>query len=323
MLFHPYEPPRIFGRPVRRLQGAIPKNRARLAAAIGRTVGTRLLTPEDLAQAVAEPAFRDAFHDRLHHFLDAAFHREWRPLARELPPALVAELRTLLDGATASLLARLEESLESDDFREHARRWAARLARRLAHEPLADWLTPEREAELAAAAERWIAEAVHAPAFERAIADTLDRTAARLLDGQRTLQDLVPPRLVAALERASASYLPLALERLAGLLHDPEARARVQHVLHEILERFLRDHGVRVQVPLRFDNIQSMKEALRIEPAVAILPLPMLEDDVAEGRLVAVPLAEPLTRPLGVLQRRRKVLTRAARAFLDVLRQAA
>ncbi|MGB9609684.1 MAG: LysR family transcriptional regulator [Bryobacteraceae bacterium] len=89
------------------------------------------------------------------------------------------------------------------------------------------------------------------------------------------------------------------------------------------IERFLRDHGVRVQVPLRFDNIQSMKEALRIEPAVAILPLPMLEDDVAEGRLVAVPLAEPLTRPLGVLQRRRKVLTRAARAFLDVLRQAA
>ncbi|MCS7042579.1 MAG: LysR family transcriptional regulator [Bryobacteraceae bacterium] len=89
------------------------------------------------------------------------------------------------------------------------------------------------------------------------------------------------------------------------------------------IERFLREHGVRVQVPLRFDNIQSMKEALRLEPAVSILPLPMLEDDVAEGRLVAVPLVEPLTRPLGVLQRRRKVLTRAARTFLDVLKQAA
>lgn len=89
------------------------------------------------------------------------------------------------------------------------------------------------------------------------------------------------------------------------------------------IERFLRDHGVRVQVPLRFDNIQSMKEALRLEPAVSILPLPMLEDDIAEGRLVAVPLAEPLTRPLGVLQRRKKVLTRAARVFLEVLKQAA
>jgi DNA-binding transcriptional LysR family regulator len=89
------------------------------------------------------------------------------------------------------------------------------------------------------------------------------------------------------------------------------------------IEKFLREHGVRVQVPLRFDNIQSMKEALRLEPAVSILPLPMLEDDIADGRLVAVPLAEPLTRPLGVLQRRKKVLTRAARVFLDVLKQAA
>jgi len=89
------------------------------------------------------------------------------------------------------------------------------------------------------------------------------------------------------------------------------------------IERFLREHGVRVQVPLRFDNIQSMKEALRLENALSILPLPMLEEDVAEGRLVAVPLEERLTRPLGVLQRRKKVLTRAARTFLDVLRQAA
>lgn len=89
------------------------------------------------------------------------------------------------------------------------------------------------------------------------------------------------------------------------------------------IERFLRDHGVRVQVPLRFDNIQSMKEALRLEPAVSILPLPMLAADIAEGRLVAIRLEEPLTRPLGVLQRRRKVLTAAARTFLDVLQHAA
>ena len=41
MLFHPYEP-RGLGR--WKLQGAIPKNKARLAKTIGRTVGQRLLT---------------------------------------------------------------------------------------------------------------------------------------------------------------------------------------------------------------------------------------------------------------------------------------
>src|SRR5690606_40030508 len=55
MLFHPYQPPRLFGRRLRALQGAIPKNKARLAAAVGRTVGTRLLRSEELARTVAEP----------------------------------------------------------------------------------------------------------------------------------------------------------------------------------------------------------------------------------------------------------------------------
>ena len=39
MLFHPYEPPRVMGRTVRWLQGAVPKNRERMAGTIGRTIG--------------------------------------------------------------------------------------------------------------------------------------------------------------------------------------------------------------------------------------------------------------------------------------------
>src|SRR5690606_36246007 len=69
MLFHPYEPPRVFGRPLRAFQGAIPKNKARLAAAVGRAVGTRLLTAEDLARTMSEPAFRAAFDERLAAFI--------------------------------------------------------------------------------------------------------------------------------------------------------------------------------------------------------------------------------------------------------------
>ena len=59
MLFHPYQPPKIFGRwTVRFLHGAIPKNQPRLAAAIGRTVGwiaqwQEMLTDSD--QKIARP----------------------------------------------------------------------------------------------------------------------------------------------------------------------------------------------------------------------------------------------------------------------------
>lgn len=89
------------------------------------------------------------------------------------------------------------------------------------------------------------------------------------------------------------------------------------------IERFLREHGVKVQVVMRFDNIQSMKEALRMGSAVSILPAPMLESDVAEGRLKTISLSAPLFRPLGIIHRRRRSFQRAAQVFLELLRHPA
>lgn len=241
MLFHPYEPPRLFGRRIRMLQGAIPKNKARLAGAIGRAVGTRLLTPEDLARTAADPRFREAFDERLRRFIADTLERPRGALAEELAPPLAAELRALLDEAAANLLARLDEYLAGDEFRANARRWAETLAAGLRDQPIGELLTPEREAALAAAAERWIADAVGGAGFERAVAESLDRAADRILRPGRTFHELLPEGLVAAVEKAIAGYLPIAIERLGGLLEDPDARAGVQRVLHEVLDRFMRD----------------------------------------------------------------------------------
>ncbi len=51
------------------------------------------------------------------------------------------------------------------------------------------------------------------------------------------------------------------------------------------IERFLRERRVQVHVTMQFDNIQSMKEALRLGHAISILPAPMLKDDEEKGLL--------------------------------------
>jgi len=86
------------------------------------------------------------------------------------------------------------------------------------------------------------------------------------------------------------------------------------------IERFLRENGVRVHMTLHFDNIQSMKEALREGRAVSILPAPVLRAETAAGVLRAVELTPLMQRPLGILYRRRRPLPRAVRIFLEVLR---
>jgi uncharacterized membrane protein YheB (UPF0754 family) len=241
MLFHPYEPPRLFGRRILFLQGAIPKNKARLAAAMGRTVGDKLLTPEDLARTVSEPGFRTAFDERLAAFLRDLFEQQ-RPSLRELlPPPLADEARDLLEEVAAQLLERLDAWLAGEEFTERARRFAESLADSLRDQPLGELLTPERETALAEAADRWIADIVGGTGFEGAVRDYIDRSAERLLRPERTFQDLLPIGLVASVERAIAGYLPVALERLGTLLEDPAARDRVERVLHEVLQRFMKD----------------------------------------------------------------------------------
>jgi DNA-binding transcriptional LysR family regulator len=89
------------------------------------------------------------------------------------------------------------------------------------------------------------------------------------------------------------------------------------------IERYLRESGVHVRTGSRFDNIQSMKEALRLGQSASILPQPMLRVEVEEGRLCAIPLDERLVRPLGIIHRRRRSFPNAAQVFLDLLRDPA
>jgi uncharacterized membrane protein YheB (UPF0754 family) len=241
MLFHPYEPPRLFGRRVRMLQGAIPKNNDRLAVAMGRTVGTKLLTPDDLARTLTEPSFRAAFDERLGAFITSVFDERRGAVATLLPEDAVHELRSLLLAGAETLLARLDTYLAGDAFRIAVERWIELLRDELRDRPVGELLTQERQTALAGAAERWLAEAAEGEAFAGAIRDYVDRGALRLLKPDRTFEQLLPPGLVSALERAIAGYLPIAIERLGGMLDDPGARARVEQVLHELLDRFMKD----------------------------------------------------------------------------------
>ncbi len=86
------------------------------------------------------------------------------------------------------------------------------------------------------------------------------------------------------------------------------------------VERYLRRSGVEVNVVMRFDNIQTMKEAVALGTGVSILPVRVLASDIEQRRLVAIPIRNcTLVRPLGVIHLRRTKLSRAARTFLDLL----
>ncbi len=88
------------------------------------------------------------------------------------------------------------------------------------------------------------------------------------------------------------------------------------------VNRFLKEHGVEVMETLHFDNLQMIKEAVAHTAGVSIVPARILRDEVAQGRLVAIPIAAAdLYRPLGIIHRKKKRFHPVGQAFLDLLRE--
>jgi DNA-binding transcriptional LysR family regulator len=91
-------------------------------------------------------------------------------------------------------------------------------------------------------------------------------------------------------------------------------------VIRRELDRFFREHEVAISIVMQFDNIQSIKEAVVLGSGISILPERAIQTELEHGRLVSIPLDTPeLIRPTGIIHRKKKKLTRAAREFLNLV----
>jgi uncharacterized membrane protein YheB (UPF0754 family) len=304
MLFHPYEPPRLFGKwRLSFLQGAIPKSQSRLAAAIGRTVGNRLLTPDDLTRTFSNREFRSAFDERLAGFLDAALHQERGSLREMLPPDVADDVESILQDAVAHGMTRLRAYLEEPDFEDFVRNRTDGLIEQVSDQPVGGILTPARGAAVEATAEEWLVGMVASDDFAGAVDDYLARGAEKLLRPDRTFEQILPLGLVASVERAIASYLPLAAERLGGLLEDPQARAKFESTIHDLLHRFLRDlkfhQRVVAKLVVKEDTVDRVLDTIEAEGAQRlseILRDPAVQTAIARG--VNEAIVDLLRRPV-------------------------
>ncbi|MCL7959712.1 MAG: DUF445 family protein [marine benthic group bacterium] len=241
MLFHPYKPPRLLGRTVHWLQGAVPKNQTRMARTIGNTVGDTLLTPADVAAELKDERLREAFDVQLQGLVQELLEGEKPAIGELLPESALVEVRRILDTLLDSVRDRVVEALSSEEFSDDAARILGTLAESLEDESLAESLGEERIAALRGQAGEWITKLVDSDSFNVTVRSHLDRAAVRLLRPGRSFEELLPVGLVAALEHAISDYLPLAMERLGRLLEDPAARARVEGAIHDLLDRFMKD----------------------------------------------------------------------------------
>src|SRR4030095_15276886 len=82
--------------------------------------------------------------------------------------------------------------------------------------------------------------------------------------------------------------------------------------VRKAIDRALKQHGVKIEVVMEFDNVETIKQAIGIAAGVSILPRPTVVMESGMRTLATVPLAlSRLARPIGLIYRRGKRLSPA------------
>jgi DNA-binding transcriptional LysR family regulator len=118
----------------------------------------------------------------------------------------------------------------------------------------------------------------------------------------------------------------LARRRVAGatdLQGEPFVAFDHDLSIRRAIDRVLKQAGIRVEVVMQFDNIETIKQAIAIAAGVSILPRAAVAKEAGIRMLATVPLAiGGLVRPIAIIHRRGKRLTPAVARFVEVLRKA-
>ncbi len=87
------------------------------------------------------------------------------------------------------------------------------------------------------------------------------------------------------------------------------------------IDKVLKDSRVEVKTVMEFDNIETVKRAVEIDAGIAILPHNTIINELSKQTLSEVKIDDlELHRPIAAIYKRTKVLSPAAREFIDVLK---
>jgi DNA-binding transcriptional LysR family regulator len=111
--------------------------------------------------------------------------------------------------------------------------------------------------------------------------------------------------------------------RPADLAGEPFVAFDPELTIRKAIDRALRQANVKLNIVMAFDNIETIKQAVIIAAGVTILPRHTVQNEVGVGALSVVPLSiQDLFRPVGIIHRRQKSLSRTVERFIQFLKEA-
>ncbi|HML75552.1 MAG TPA: LysR family transcriptional regulator [Anaerohalosphaeraceae bacterium] len=159
--------------------------------------------------------------------------------------------------------------------------------------------------------------------YEKLLRGSIDIGVVALPRRDRNIQNFPfenePLLLVCSPDHPFASETEVEIHRLQGekfiaFASDVPTRSLIDSILTR--------YGINVRVIMEFDNIETIKRAVEINSGISILPKSSLRMELSGGSLKAIPFAnETFYRPTGIIVRKDRTLSKAARYLIELMRK--
>lgn len=239
MLFRPLRPWHLFGLRVPLTPGIIPAKRGELAEKMGEMVGSHLLTSGDVGQALEKEGFQRELRLAVADKLDQFLNRDLGPLATLVPGDFSRRFRDLIELLRWKAIRVVFDYLESEAFAERLKSYLQDQGDQLLARDLSGSLTPQSYQELRSHVDERIDGFLQSEALAEGVARLVDQRIEGWLASERPLRELLPADLIELLLAQLDKELPGLLEKLGGLMHDPDFRGRLVKRAQAGIDQFL------------------------------------------------------------------------------------
>ena len=106
----------------------------------------------------------------------------------------------------------------------------------------------------------------------------------------------------------------LQYERFIGFEKDVPTRTWIDGILQR--------YSISIRPAMEFDNIETVKRTVEINSGISMLPRTAMLQEIAAGTIKAINFSnENFVRPTGIIVRKNKILSKAGKYFVELLRK--
>jgi len=106
----------------------------------------------------------------------------------------------------------------------------------------------------------------------------------------------------------------LQYERFIGFEKDVPTRTWIDGILQR--------YSISIRPAMEFDNIETVKRTVEINSGISMLPRTAMLQEIAAGTIKAINFSnENFVRPTGIIIRKNKILSKAGKYFVELLRK--